>query len=82
MKIGLAVCKCEINFNNYTTTFMFAEMFDTGLLFPDSTCFMGQLICLQIFDGYALKLEFRMNGRLEDFAWTVLLEQRFSQFEN
>lgn len=41
MKIGLAVCKCEINFNNYTTTFMFAEMFDTGLLFPDSTCFMG-----------------------------------------
>lgn len=34
MKIGLAVCKCEINFNNYKTTFMFAEMFDAGRFFP------------------------------------------------
>lgn len=34
MKIGLAVCKCEINFNNYKTTFMFAEMFDAGHFFP------------------------------------------------
>lgn len=26
MKIGLAVCKCDINFNDNITTFMFAEM--------------------------------------------------------
>lgn len=36
MKIGLAMCKCEINLNNYTTTFMFAEMLDTGHILPFS----------------------------------------------
>lgn len=45
MKIGLAMCKCEINLNNYTTTFMFAEMLDTGHNLPFSCFCVCCLFC-------------------------------------
>lgn len=48
MKIALAVCKCEINFNSDTTTFMSTEnvfdMVDFSLEF--NIFFIGQFICL------------------------------------
>lgn len=52
MKIGLAVCKCEINFNdNNITTFMFTEM-SIGATFHHSVFQQALCVCLQILDQF------------------------------
>lgn len=56
MKIGLAVCKCEINFNdNNITTFMFTEM-SIGATFHHSVFQQALCVCLQILDQFFFPL--------------------------